>query len=405
MTMSTIEEAIEEIKNGKIVILVDDEDRENEGDLVVAAEYATPEVINFMATYGRGLICLAMTQDDADRIALQPIQPENNNVPQHTAFTIPIDARDGITTGISAYDRSSTVQLAISEDSRPDDFVRPGHVFPLIARKGGVLVRAGHTEGSVDLARLAGLKSASVICEIMKDDGDMARLEDLQKFANTHGIKIATIADLIGYRLSKESFVRKAATANIPTDYGTFKTIVYESEIDSQHHVAFVKGNIDTSKEVLVRVHSDCLISDVFGAKNSDSRSKLIQSMKMIEENGCGVILYIRSEGNGRSLINKINEYKRSGKITDPMDLCDGSEYRRELRNYGIGAQILRDLGVRKLRLLTNNPTKVKGLEGFGLQIVERRSIPVDNSGDDKPVNNLKDKDDILFSVIDQKGV
>lgn len=405
MTMCTIEEAIEEIRNGRVVILVDDEDRENEGDLVVAAEYATPEVINFMATYGRGLICLAMTQEDADRIALQPIQPENNNVLQHTAFTIPIDARDGITTGISAYDRSSTIQLAISEHSRPDDFVRPGHVFPLIARKGGVLVRAGHTEGSVDLSRIAGLKSASVICEIMKDDGDMARLEDLQKFANTHGIKIATIADLIGYRLSKESFVKKAASANIPTEYGTFKTFVYESEIDSQHHIAFVKGNINSSKEVLVRVHSDCLISDVFGAKNSDSRAKLVKSMELIEKNGSGIILYIRSEANGNSIVNKINEYNRSGKIKDPMDLCDSSEYRRELRNYGIGAQILRDLGVRKLKLLTNNPTKVKGLEGFGLHIVERQSIPVGESSDNNVSGKVGNSDNVLFSVIDQKGV
>jgi len=407
MTMSTIEEAIEEIKKGKIVILVDDEDRENEGDLVVAAEYATPEVINFMATYGRGLICLAMTQEDADRIALQPIQPENNNVPQHTAFTIPIDARNGISTGISAYDRSSTVQLAISEDSRPDDFVRPGHVFPLIARRGGVLVRAGHTEGSVDLARIAGLKSASVICEIMKDDGDMARLEDLQKFAKNHNIKIATIADLISYRLTKESFVKKNVTANIPTEFGSFRTIVYESEIGSQHHIAFVKGNINPNTETLVRVHSDCLISDVFGVKNSDSRSKLIQSMRMIEENGCGVILYIRSEGEGNTLVNKIKEYRRNGKITDPIDLCEGNEYKKELRNYGIGAQILRDLGVRKIKLLTNNPTKVKGLEGFGLKIVERIPIPTqdfksENASDEK---SQVDENSVYLSMIDQKGV
>lgn len=406
MSMSSIEEAIEDIKNGKIVILVDDEDRENEGDLVVAAEFATPEVINFMATHGRGLICLAMTQRDADRIALQPIQPENNNVPQHTAFTIPIDARDGITTGISAYDRSSTVQLAISENSRPEDFVRPGHVFPLIARKGGVLVRAGHTEGSVDIARIAGLKPASVICEIMKDDGDMARLDDLKRFAESHGIKIATIADLISYRLSKESFVNKAVTAEIPTDHGTFKTIVYESEIDNQNHIAFVKGNISNSKEVLVRVHSDCLISDVFSARISDSRSKLLKSMRIIDEVGCGVILYIRSEGHGNRLVNKIKEYSRNGKITDPIDLCEGNEYRNELRNYGIGAQILRDLGVRNIRLLTNNPTKVKGLEGFGLKIVERVPISYPEAdGKAEKGGDSANNEDVILSMINQKGV
>ena len=376
--MVKIEEAIEDIKNGKLVILVDDEDRENEGDFVVAAEYATPEIINFMATHGRGLICLAMTKENADRIALQPIKPENNHVPQYTAFTIPIDAISGVTTGISAYDRAKTIKLAISPDSKPEDFIRPGHVFPLIARKGGVLVRAGHTEGSVDLARIAGLIPASVICEIMKDDGDMARLEDLKEFADKYEIKIATIADLISYRLQKEQFINKVAEAQLPTEYGNFKSIVYASDINPVHHVALVKGEIDPDEEVLVRVHSECLISDVFNTKNCDSRVKLLKSMEIIEDEGMGVILYIRSESHGEGLVNKIKEYSKNGKITDPMDEDNVADYKKELRHYGIGAQILRDIGVRKIKLLTNNNTKVKGLEGFGLKIVD--TVELDTS-------------------------
>jgi len=380
--MIKIEEAIEDIKNGKIVILVDDEDRENEGDFVVAAEYATPEAINFMATHGRGLICLAFTKEYADRLALQPMKPENNNVSQHTAFTIPIDAVKDVTTGISAYDRSRTIYLAISDESKPEDFIKPGHVFPLIARKGGVLVRAGHTEGSVDIARIAGLKPASVICEIMKDDGDMARLEDLKSIAKKHNIKIATIADLISYRLGKEKFVNRVAEAELPTEFGTFKSIVYESEINPVHHVALVKGEIDPAKEILVRVHSESLISDVFNTKNCDSRAKLIKSMEIIEDEGSGVILYIRSESHGKGLVNKIKEYSIKGKISDPMDGNDDLQYKSELRNYGVGAQILRDLNVRKIRLLSNNNKKVKGLEGFGLKIVEKVQL---NISDDLP--------------------
>lgn len=380
--MIKIEEAIEDIKNGKIVILVDDEDRENEGDFVVAAEYATPEAINFMATHGRGLICLAFTKEYADRLALQPMKPENNNVSQHTAFTIPIDAVKDVTTGISAYDRSRTIYLAISDESKPEDFIKPGHVFPLIARKGGVLVRAGHTEGSVDIARIAGLKPASVICEIMKDDGDMARLEDLKSIAKKHNMKIATIADLISYRLGKEKFVNRVAEAELPTEFGTFKSIVYESEINPVHHVALVKGKIDPAKEILVRVHSESLISDVFNTKNCDSRAKLIKSMEIIEDEGSGVILYIRSESHGKGLVNKIKEYSIKGKISDPMDGNDDLQYKSELRNYGVGAQILRDLNVRKIRLLSNNNKKVKGLEGFGLKIVEKVQL---NISDDLP--------------------
>ncbi|MGH7885563.1 MAG: 3,4-dihydroxy-2-butanone-4-phosphate synthase, partial [Thermodesulfobacteriota bacterium] len=272
MRISPVEDVIEDIKNGKLIILVDDEDRENEGDFVVAAQHATPEIINFMATHGRGLICLSLTKEDADRLALQPMKPEYNDIPEHTAFTIPIDAKKDVTTGISAYDRASTVKQAISQDSKPEDFIRPGHVFPLIARKGGVLVRAGHTEGSVDISRIAGLRPASVICEIMKDDGDMARLEDLLNFSERHNIKITTIADLIRYRLQNESFVSRVAEAVIPTLSGVFNAIIFQNEIDSEQHIAFVKGEIKSSENILVRVHSDFLIGDVFESTYNNTR-------------------------------------------------------------------------------------------------------------------------------------
>ncbi len=380
--MVGIKEAIEDIKSGKIVILVDDEDRENEGDLVVAAEYATAETINFMATHGRGLICLTMTKENADRLSLQLIKPENSNVSEYTAFTIPIDATRGVTTGISAYDRASTVKLAISEESTPQDFIRPGHVFPLIARKGGVLVRAGHTEGSVDLARIAGLKPASVICEIMKDDGNMARLEDLQEFAKNHDIKIATIADIISYRLENETLVNQVAQTDLFTECGEFRSIVYQSEINRAHHIALVKGEIDPDKEILVRVHSECLISDVFNALNFDDKPKLTNVMKMMEDEGTGVILYIRSESYGNGLVNKVNNHAKNGIIPDPLNGENHHELKSELRNYGIGAQILRDLRVKKIRLMTNNPMKVKGLEGFGIKIVERVPIPTSEETD-----------------------
>ncbi len=373
--MVDIKKAIEDIKNGKVVILVDDEDRENEGDLVVAAEYATAEVINFMATHGRGLICLTMTKENADRLSLQLIKPENSNISEYTAFTVPIDAVRGVTTGISAFDRALTVELAISEGSKPQDFIRPGHVFPLIARKGGVLVRAGHTEGSVDLARIAGLKPASVICEIMKDDGNMARLEDLKRFAKKHDIKIATIADIISYRLENETLVNKVAQTELLTECGTFKSMVYESEINRAHHVALVKGDIDPDREILVRVHSECLISDVFNALNFDDKPKLTSAMKMMEDEGTGVILYIRSESYSNGLVNKVKNHAENGTIPDPLNGKNHHELKNELRNYGIGAQILRDLNVKKIRLLTNNPMKVKGLEGFGIKIVER--VPI----------------------------
>lgn len=376
--MNSIEEIIDDVKQGKLVILVDDEDRENEGDFVIPAENATAEVINFMATHGRGLICLSLTQEDADRLALQPIKPEYNEAPEHTAFTVPIDAKKGVTTGISTHDRASTIKQAISEGSKPEDFVRPGHIFPLVAKKGGVLVRAGHTEGSVDISRLAGFRPASVICEIMKENGDMARLEDLMALSEKHGIKIATIADLIRYRIGKESFVRRVAEAEVPTEYGVFRTIAFENEIDGLQHMAFVKGELSSEEDTLVRVHSDCAISDIFGSLYCDSRAKLIQSLKMIEVNGSGVLVYINQESSNGGFAKKITRYS-DGKIREaPALVPERQELKAELRHYGVGAQILRDLGVRDIKLLTNNPVRVKGLEGFGLRIVG--SVPVDIS-------------------------
>ncbi len=402
MKIRPVEEVIEDIKNGKLVILVDDEDRENEGDFVVAAEHATPEIINFMATHGRGLICLSLTKDDADRLALQPMMPEYNEVLEHTAFTIPIDAKKDVTTGISAYDRASTVKQAISDESKPEDFIRPGHVFPLIARKGGVLVRAGHTEGSVDISKIAGLKPASVICEIMKDDGDMARLEDLLEFSKKHKIKITTIADLIRYRLQNESFVSRVAEAEVPTQNGVFNAIVYENDIDSEQHIAFVKGEINSSEDILVRVHSDYIMGDIFESSYNNSRAYLIESMKQIEKNGCGVLLYIRQENQNNGLVNVINEYKdKNLKKGNPKPSNESSSI-SELRNYGIGAQILRDLGVRNINLLTNSPTKVKGLEGFGLKIVTRVAIDTSSYNKESSATDKRDDYGNVLSVVDK---
>lgn len=402
MAICSIEEAIQDIKNGKVIILVDDEDRENEGDLVVSAQSATPEAINFMAMYGRGLVCLALTEDKANQLDLKAIKPENSNAPHYTAFTIPIDARKGISTGISAYDRASTVKLALSEESRPEDFVRPGHVFPLISRRGGVLVRAGHTEGSVDIVRLAGLKPCAVICEIMKDDGDMARLPHLETFSERHGIKIATIADLISYRLKSESLVRKAAEAVLPTAHGDFKVIVYENEIDPQHHVALVKGDISPDDKVLVRVHSECLTSDVFDSVRCDCGPQLRQALRIIEKEGKGVLLYMRQEGRGIGLLNKIKAYALQDNGFDTVEANEALGFKPDLRDYGIGAQVLLDLGVRRMKLLTNNPRKVKGLEGFGLQIVERMPIEIPpNERNSKYLKVKRDKLGHFLSMVD----
>lgn len=388
-----VEEAVEALRAGRMIVVVDDEDRENEGDLTMAASKVTPEAINFMVKHGRGLVCLAMTPERLDALDI-PLEVSDNSSRRETAFCVSIDARKGTTTGVSAADRAKTIKVAIARDTAPRDLSRPGHVFPLRARPGGVLVRSGHTEAAVDLSRIAGLPPAGVICEILNDDGTMARVPQLSKFARKHGLPMITIADLIRYRMRNESMVKRVAVADLPTAHGPFRIHAYESLIDGVNHVALVRGDIGDGKGVLVRVHSKCLTGDVFHSLRCDCGPQLDTAMQRIAQEGQGVLLYLHQEGRGIGLGNKIRAYELQDRGFDTVEANEKLGFKPDQRDYGIGAQILRDLGVRSMRLLTNNPRKFVGLEGYGLSVVE--TVPIEVAVTETTRRYMKTKKDKL---------
>jgi 3,4-dihydroxy 2-butanone 4-phosphate synthase/GTP cyclohydrolase II len=376
MGISDIDGVLEDLRKGKMIILVDDEDRENEGDLAMAAEKVTPEAINFMAKYARGLICLSLHPDIVERLGL-PLMVQDNRSRFGTAFTVSIEAKNGVTTGISAADRAHTILTAVADDALPGDLVQPGHVFPLRARRGGVLFRAGQTEGSVDLARLAGLKPTGVICEIMNEDGTMARRPELDEFAKKHGLRVVTIAHTIAYRMRNESFVHKEAETTLPTPFGEFRAIAFSNELDKSEHLALVKGEIDPQKDILVRVHSECLTGDVMGSYRCDCGDQLKRALKMIDQEGLGVLIYLRQEGRGIGFANKLKAYELQDKGLDTVEANKRLGFKPDLRDYGVGAQILVALGVKRMKIMTNNPKKIVGLEGYGLTVTARVPIEV----------------------------
>ncbi|MDX8388377.1 MAG: bifunctional 3,4-dihydroxy-2-butanone-4-phosphate synthase/GTP cyclohydrolase II [Ghiorsea sp.] len=399
MSLDPCEELIEELRAGRMIILADDEDRENEGDLVMAAEWVTPEAINFMATHGRGLICLTLEEEQVEKLNL-PLMTSNINSKFKTNFTVSIEAAEGVTTGISAYDRAHTVRTAIADNVEAKDIHSPGHVFPLKGKEGGVLVRAGHTEASIDLARLAGLKASGVICEIMNEDGTMARMPELKVFAKKHDIKIGCIADLIRYRLKHDSLVKREVEVRLPTEFGNFKMIGFSNLVDDAEHVALVMGEPSADTPCLVRVHSECLTGDVFTSRRCDCGSQLHAAMKQIAEEGCGVLLYLRQEGRGIGLFNKLRAYSLQDAGHDTVEANKKLGFKADLRDYGIGAQILRALNLRELRLLTNNPKKIIALDGYGLQVKER--VQLATFAHEENIHYLTTKRDKMGHLFDQ---